>query len=294
VKNAVKISRIVGLGELVAGFIFLSFVSNFPEMAIALSSIFSQNIGIGLGNVLGSNMADICLIVGVIAAMKPIKVGRKSIKKLFIMLFFTSAIPLILIYMRTAGRVVGISLLFLFLYFCYYSSKKKITLGQKRQYKWKASLSKIIGIYFLAMLGVVASSVYVVSSSANIAKALGISNLTIGASIISIGGAIPELIIGIIATKRGHTSLALGDVIGSSFTSVTLVLGLLLLATEVIVDVEVFSTIVMFFLVSCILLWLFFGRGEIDRIEGIVLVFVYIAFLITIFGVQITLLQILK
>lgn len=284
--NSVKIAKITRLGELVIGFILLSVASSMPEIAVAFSAVTSGNVGITLGNIFGSNIADIALAVGIIALMVPIKIYKRTMKELSTMLFLASLIPLLLLVIAFFQRIVGIILIFTFLVFCHFSVKRKVTFKEfvKRRKKIKLStvLPLVLGLFFIIL-----SSRFVVDSAANIAKILGISGTVIGATIIAIGTILPELAVGIVAVRKNHAGLALGSTIGSCVVKVTVVLGFVLLMTTAMVDLTLYSTLVGFMIFSSVLLWFLFGRGRLDRIDGIVLILFYILFLLTTFGIEI-------
>ena len=110
-----------------------------------------------------------------------------------------------------------------------------------------------------------------------------IARTKIGAKVVAIGTSLPELSTAIAASKEGHLKLGLGNILGACLTNLTLVLGFILILSPFSINMEVFTTLVFFVLVSNFLLWLFlgsFGRKKLERIEGIILLIVYVIFLI--------------
>ncbi len=289
--NSVKIARITGLGEVVIGFILLSIGSNLPEVGIAISSVISENMEITLGNIFGSNVASICLVIGSMSLLGvSIRIYKRTMKELSIILFIVSSIPIILLAGIYFSRILGLVLIFVFLAFCWYSVKKRMTLQNKFKKRAKKREKFKFSIVFFLCLGIIlvlVSSKFVVDSAAEISSIIGISGAVIGATIISIGSTLPELSIGITAVRKGYIGLALGGVVGSSLTTVTIVLGLVILISPVMIDLTIFSTLIGFMVFSCILLWIFFGRGKLGRTEGIILFLFYALFLLTTFGIQI-------
>lgn len=289
--NSVKIARITGLGEVVIGFILLSIGSNLPEVGIAISSVISENVEITLGNIFGSNVASICLVIGSMSLLGvSIRIYKRTMKELSIILFIVSSIPIILLAGIYFSRILGLVLIFVFLAFCWYSVKKRMTLQNKFKKRAKKREKFKFSIVFFLCLGIIlvlVSSKFVVDSAAEISSIIGISGAVIGATIISIGSTLPELSIGITAVRKGYIGLALGGVVGSSLTTVTIVLGLVILISPVMIDLTIFSTLIGFMVFSCILLWIFFGRGKLGRTEGIILFLFYALFLLTTFGIQI-------
>jgi len=111
-ESSVKIAKITRLGELTIGFIVLSLASSAPEIAVAFSAITSGNVGITLGNIFGSNIADILLIPGIMAFLGTIKIYKKSMRELSTILFITSTIPISLLTFIFYSRIVGLMLIF--------------------------------------------------------------------------------------------------------------------------------------------------------------------------------------
>lgn len=292
VKSSIRLARITRLGEMVIGFLMLSIATNVPELSIAFNSIITQNTGITMGNILGSDVVGITLILGIISLIRPIKIPGKKLKILSTVLFLTTLIPITLLFQTQINRPLGILLIFTFLLFVYYSVKKRITLELKierptkfiKKLFWSFEFYKNISILIFGITGVVISSWFVVTSVSGIATLLGIEQAVIGATIISIGTQLPELTVSLMGVKKGHFILALGNLLGSNLVKLTLILGIVLASSPFLVDLGVFSTLLFFVIFSTILVWHFLYTGRtLDRTEGIILLFIYTASTIFVF-----------
>ena len=298
IENSIKISRLANLSEVVIGFIFIAFATSVPELAVSVSAVTSSDVGIAIGNLLGSNIADIALIVGIASFFGPVILQRRLLREITTILFLTSLIPLILLNVKETGKIIGIVLIFIFFLFVYYSTKRKlkprmgkIKENDKNDHPFKAKLLSVAIIMFcIGIVGVFISSRFVVDSAADIAMQMGIAEAVIGATIIAVGTSLPELAVGIAAIKKGHWGLVFGDAIGSAMTNLTLVLGMVMFVAGLPIDIRIFETLIMYLLVINMVLWYFIGRGRLDRKAGIVLLFIYQLFLMTIFGVQLVIL----
>lgn len=292
IKSSIKIAKLTKLGELVIGFILLSVATSLPELIVSGNAIVSGNVGISIGNILGSNVANICLVIGLVGFLKTVKVTEKTLKRLSIMLFLSSLVLVGLLVLKGVSRFVGVVLLMLFGVFCLYSMKRNINLKEIRLKEPKEVLKKV-GVVFkfyktifnlcVGLLGIFVASKFVVDSASSIALILGIPQSVIGATIIAIGTSLPELTTALTAVKEGHVNLGLGTTIGSCLTNLTLVLGFVLILSSFTVNMTVFTMMIVFVLASSLLLWLFlsrFGRKRLDRFEGGVLLFVYVIFLV--------------
>jgi len=303
IDNSVKLARMTKLGELVIGFILLSVATSIPEFAVSFSALLSGDIGISIGNLLGSNIANLGLILGISAIIVPIAVKRTVFNRLLTILFMSSMIPLLLLTLAEVSRIVGSFLITAFCLFSIYSVKKNITAGimgrEPRSIVKKFLLPfkfyKSIAMLCIGMVGVMISSKFVVSSASAIASLMYIAESVIGATVIAIGTSLPELSVSLSAIKNEHPKIALGNLIGSCLTNLTLVLGLILIFSPFAISMHVFSTLLFFTLSTTIIVWYFFTTDRVlDRREGLFLLFIYIIFLITTFGVELTVLEILK
>jgi len=287
IDNAIKLSRIIKLKEVAIGFILLSIATNLPEITIAVMSIISGEIGITVGNVFGASIGDICIILGIIALLKPIKITSKTFKEFSTFLFYSSLIPilLLLINIGEASRIIGLFLVLLFAYFSYTSAKERIYLRVRKPVKFNY---KILSFFILGVLGVIASSKLIVDSTSRISKLIGIEETWLGATAIAFTTIIPELSLCLNSIKKGRLNLTLGTLIGSSLSEITLIFGMVLILTTFSMDMNIFTTLVMFTILSNILAWRFFETDRmIDKGEGIVLLLVYCFFLFTTLGVSI-------
>lgn len=295
IKNSVKLARITKLGELVFGFILLSVATSMPELAVSFSAIASGNVGISIGNLLGSNVANLGLVLAIPAMMAPIAVRRGTFRKLPSLLFFSSIIPLFFLTMHEMSRFVGGALIAVFVLFALYSMKRKLSLKLVHE-EPKDLLKKLLmpfqfykalALLLFGILIVIVSSTFVVSSASGISSSLGIAESVIGATIIAIGTSLPELSVSLTAIKTKHHRMAIGTTIGSCLTNITLILGIVLLLSPAAVNIKIFSTLLFFVIGITMVSWYFFTTGrKLDRMEGTILLFIYILFLISTFGVQ--------
>jgi cation:H+ antiporter len=142
----------------------------------------------------------------------------------------------------------------------------------------KRNTKLIVAKLILGTSVVIVSARLVVSSGLNIAISLGVAPILVGAKVVAIGTSLPELTLDLTAVKRGRVQLAIGDILGSNLTNLTLVLGMVLVSSPFAVDMTILAKILPFLLVTTIVFWRFLTRGGISQIGGIVLIMVYILF----------------
>ena len=295
INNSVKVADITGFGKTTVGFILVAFSTSLPELLVSIfAAIRQEAVGVAIGNVLGSNIVNICLILGICFLLVTLKcpkysclypsMAKEEIGSLFFGLFVSSIIPLSLLYLGEASRFIGVILLTTFVVYLYQLSrirnvKEEGSLGPERQ-----KLRKYALITFAGIAGVVATSYFIVDSASYVARSVGIPPVIIGATIIAFGTSVPELATSIVATRKGHLDLALGNIVGSCFINVTCILGVTLVSSSLNVNMTAFSKLAIFSLITNLFLWYFLSNERLTWREGAVLLFVYALFLATSFS----------
>jgi len=299
ITNAVKTSEITGIRKTTIGFTLIAFLTSLPELSVAVISALTGAVGISIGNVLGSNIVNVCLIIGLgvllatLKRSKPLEgtilsISKGDIESLYSGLFIASLIPLSLIYIAYVSQVVGFILLIIFAMYTYHLLKTKAPQEEKREnalWRRDQKVYRYVALTFAGVIGVVASSHFIVDSASKIAEIVGVPKSLIGATIIALGTSLPEFSLDVRAIIRGEPALAFGDIVGSCFVNITLILGVTLLGSPLKVDMRVFSDLVIFSLISNLFLWYFLTIERMGRREGTILLFIYFLFLATTFGV---------
>jgi len=286
IRSMEELIEFTGLSEASAGFIILSVMTSTPELTVAVFSVMQGTPGITVGDVLGSNIFNIGAVIGILGMMGYMKsCCTELLLELTDVLFVTSLIPLLLVIshyhiFNVSSPIVGILLLGTFAVAVYLMSKKRTppVNVDKRETVRKKGLTKVTGRLLLSFAGVVVAARLVVMSAIDIASFLGIPPILIGAKLISIGTSLPELTVDLTAVRRGRAQLAVGDIIGSNLTNLTLVLGLVLVTSPFVVEMTVFTELLPFLLVTTIIFLRFLTRGGISQMGGIILVMTYILF----------------
>ncbi|NIP67428.1 hypothetical protein GWN63_05155, partial [Candidatus Bathyarchaeota archaeon] len=258
-----------------------------PEIVVALFSVLQGDPAISIGDILGSNVFNIGAVIGILGLMGYLKTCRTDhlLVELSDMLFITALIPLLLVINQyhiydIPSSVIGIILLAIFLVNTYLISRE-ITPSVKANNGRAISTEKkisVVATLLLSVTVVVVAARLTVYSASKIAVSLGIPSILVGAKIVSIGTSLPELTLDLTAVKRGRVQLALGDIIGSNLTNLTLVLGLVLLTSPFQVDMAIFVEILPFLLITTIIFWRSIMRKGISKLEGLVLILTYILF----------------
>ncbi|EPA06844.1 sodium:calcium antiporter [Candidatus Nitrosarchaeum limnium] len=280
-----KVTKRSGIGQLAAGFVIVAVATSVPEISVALFSTHTHNVGITLGDIFGSNVTNIGLIAALFLFLSPIKkIQVKTTKSLFPLLITASLIPLILLLVQQGSKFIGIALLGLFAFFVYYMLKSSKM--QNHEQREKGSVYKPLLLFFVGIAGVTLSAKMIVDSASSIAEFTGIKQSVIGATIIALGTSLPELTVDIVAIKRRLLDLAIGDIIGSCITNITLVLGLVLVLSPVEINFGILSTLISFAIGLPVVLFVLIRNGHIQKWQSMVLFAIYLIFLIMIYEIQ--------
>jgi cation:H+ antiporter len=294
INNSVKVAGITGFGKTTVGFILVAFSTSLPELFVSVfSTAHPESIGVAIGNVLGSNIVNICLILGICFLIAVTKcrdyvclyptMAKEETKNLYFGLFVASIIPLTLLYIGYASRLIGIVLIAAFAFYLYQLSRARSFVEEGSLGEERRRLRRYMLLTFLGAAGVVASSFFIVDSTSYIAGSIGVPPVVIGSTIVALGTSLPELSTSVNATQKGHLDLALGNIVGSCFINITLILGIPLVVSQFGVDIAAFSKLAIFSLITNLFFWYFLSSERLSWRESAVLLLIYSIFLTTSF-----------
>jgi len=285
IKYVENLMEFTHLSEVAAGFAVLAVMTTLPELTVASFAVLQGRAGISIGDILGSHIFNIGIVIGLLAAFGSLKTcDTMSLIELVDLLFLASLIPLLLVIFKINSPFVGIALIAIFIFSLYRISKKrapttadveKMSLKKDKQ---KTTMFSTIAIIIIAAAVIFITARFVILSASEIINLLNVSSVFIGAKIVAIGTSLPELAFGFAAMRRGRVHLALGDAIGANLTTITLALGLVLVFSPFIIDPASFVEILAFVLVTNLILWRFLTKGGVSQMGGIVLIMTYILF----------------
>jgi cation:H+ antiporter len=309
ITNAIKVSTITQLGKTAVGFSLIAFSTSLPELVVAFIAAVTGGAALSVGNVLGSNIFNISVIVGLAVLLLYLRQPRKAqdpngsnginvipsfakseLSSIEFGLFISSIVPMILIYIATATWVVGVVLLFIFVGYMYKLSTLRMPLenGEVTQEE-KKKLRRYVYLTILGAFGVVVSANFLVNSAIGIAQSAGIPESVIGATVVAFGTSLPELTVSLKSILKGHPGLAFGNIVGSSFVNITLILGITFFVPDVIgspvtMNMSVLQNLVVFSIITNLFFWYFISREKIGWREGAIFLFLYIFFVVTTVG----------
>lgn len=287
VDGAVGIARRAKMSPMVIGLTIVAFGTSAPELLVSLQAALGGTPGIALGNVIGSNIANIALILGVTALIHPVPVHTTTTRIDAPFLFLGSlALTVICYFTDTITRVEGIVGLLLLFCFVAYQIRTSKTDGNTDDTDadsptiplWRALLLLVLGIAALKY-----GAQFLVDGAVDIAHSLGVADRIIGLTIVAIGTSLPELFASVIAARKGSVDLAIGNVIGSNLFNIMCVLA----ASCAVQPIELslvgpIATDCFWMLGLTALIWFQLRTDyRLSRTEGAVLLVIYASFLTT-------------
>lgn len=233
VSGAASLAKRFNIPPIVIGLTVVAFSTSAPELAVNLFSVIGGKPDIAVGNIIGSNIANILLILGATTLIRPLILKRQTVTQEIPMAFLASALLLVMTNdfflsgkaSHVLSRTDGIILLALFLFFLYYTYVIGSAGGVKNSIEEKP-VGKSAILVLLGLIGLVIGGKLVVDGAVSIALDLGLSQRIIGLTVVAIGTSLPELVTSVTAASRKHDDIAVGNVIGSNIFNVFWILGL--------------------------------------------------------------------
>lgn len=287
VDGASSVASNFKVSKMLIGLTIVAFGTSAPEFAVSVKSLLSGSGDIVLGNVIGSNILNILLILGVSALFHSLNVKNNTVKKeLPITILITTLFAVLLSdslfdkgVTNAFTRGDGIVLLLFFLVFIYYlisMTRKKIDDESEI-----TEMSTIKALLFtgLGIGGIVLGSNMVVDSASVLAKAIGISERLISLTIIALGTSLPELVTSVTATRKGEYDIAIGNVVGSNIFNIGMVIGLPVMIFGGIGTITFSYIDLIVMIISALLLFIFsFKNYKITKTHGIIFLLIFIVY----------------
>ena len=287
VQGAITIARKMNVSPLLIGFTIVAIGTSLPELAVTINAVSSNSqelVDLAVGGVLGSNVANVMLVLGTAAMLGACEKPGVEIKKDAIAVIMASIILLVTVVMGEITQIVGILMIIaLISYYIYsYNYSKKLGLDEELEETWMGEnllLAMIITILGGAMI--VLGAELLIEGSVGIADSFGISESIVGLSVIALGTSLPELAVTMIAALRGHKGVAIGNVLGSNVINILGILGISsayaggILVSEEFAGRDIWVVLVTSGLVATMLL----NERKITKTLGVIMVIGYLSYM---------------
>lgn len=291
VRGSSRIARMLGVSPVVIALTVVAFGTSAPELVVSSIATLRGQSDVSIGNIVGSNIMNIALILGVCAIITPVHVERSLIRREIPIMIGSALLIPILGYDGVAGRIDAVILLVAFVAFTWSAirmarSEPEAAAAELRELEEIAGSGDEAGSplrnWFLVIAGIaglVIGAHLLVTSAVFFAKILGVSELVIGLTIVAVGTSLPEMATSVVAARRGEPEIALGNVIGSNIFNVLLILG----AASALAPITVDPGLLRFEMpinigVSVVLIPLTWRSARLGRRAGALLLITYIAF----------------
>ena len=289
VHGAAAIANNFGVPPLIIGLTVVGIGTSAPEILISIIAAYQGNPALAVGNALGSNIANIALVLGTTAIVMPLVVKSETLRREYPIMFIVMLVSLLLVIDNHLGRIDGLILfagLFAMIYWMIQTGKKQKRDILEKEFEDEIphiSTQKAILWFTIGLILLIVSSRGLVWGSVNIAKAAGISDLVIGLTIVAIGTSLPELAASIVSALKKEADLAIGNIIGSNMFNLLVVFGIPGLMSPHVIDPAILERDFAFMIGLSIALFImaygFKGEGRINRYEGGLLLGGYIAYM---------------
>ncbi|UCE87161.1 MAG: calcium/sodium antiporter [Deltaproteobacteria bacterium] len=297
VRGAAGLARCLGISSLAIGLTVVAFGTSAPELAVNLLAAMRGSSSISFGNIMGSNMANIGVIVGVTALIRPVQIERQVVNRELPMMLLATVAAMVMGFDVALGqhasdsydRADGLVLMLFFLVFVYYTisdlrrQRANNATAEPRGTRPDAhprSIARHVAMVATGIVGLVVGAEITVDGAIGVARGLGVSEVVIGLTLVAVGTSLPELAASLMAAVRGQIDLAVGNVIGSNIFNLLLVAGLTSSIRAIEVPAGGHLDLLIVTALSFLLLLVSVSNSRvIIRIEAATLLLVYLAYI---------------
>lgn len=294
VDGSSSLAKKLGVPTIVIGLTIVAFGTSMPELVVNVISAIKHNGGIAFGNIIGSNIANILLILGVSTLISDIKVQKSttwkeipfSLLAILVLLIFSNILFLDNMSINVVTRFEGIVLLLFFAIFLYYvfelSRKKSIDISHDDIKIKKHSSLQVFLLIFGGLLCLYLGGKWTVEGAIQMARYFGLSEYFIGLTIVAVGTSLPELVTSIIASLKKHNDIVIGNVIGSNIFNIFWILGVTAIIFPFTIPANVnFDLIVLLLTTMLLFFFMFVGKKHrLEKWQGIVFLCMYVLYIL--------------
>ena len=287
IDNSKLIATSLGISPFVIGLTLIAFGTSLPELVVSVMASFEGKGEIVLGNVIGSNIANIALVLAIISIWKTIKFNYSDLKSSLGYIITTTIMLIIIIINNNLTLIPGVAFLVLFITYIYNQFRMIKNNNDRNEddedtaFSIKYLIYAFIGVFLLGW-----GSNLFINGAVGIATLLGIPLIVISLSVVALGTSIPELVTSLIAMKKNEPNFVIGNILGSNIINLVLVLG----SSIIINPIDVYNydlsinhnalvSLIFMSITTLLLLFIIFFRQKITRIHGIILFLIYIIFI---------------
>lgn len=281
VDGASSIADHLRIPAIVVGLTIVAFGTSAPEAAVSITAGLSGSNEIAVGNVVGSNIFNLLMVIGCSCLIKKIAVQESMVKKEIPFMIFSGVLMCLFCYTglvisRFEGMIFTL-LILLFVFYTVQTALKNRHNMEVNEPKFSVMMSILVSIIGLVLI--IVGGDWVVDSASSIALSFGLSETLVGLTIVSIGTSLPELVTSIVAAKKGQSDIALGNVVGSNIFNILFILGLSSLVKPIGISTVIFTDLAVM-MVTFVLVWMIAKmRKEFDKKESILFILIFVVYM---------------
>ncbi len=282
VEGSSSIARKFKISPMIIGLTIVAMGTSMPELSVSVtSSLIGQN-DMSLANVVGSNMFNVLMVLGVSSLIMNLPIKKDSVKFDIPFLIGIGILLLLMLLDLKLGILEGIILISIFAFYLWRTLKPMLKKKDKdtKENEENKSMFKMIALSLIGIIGIIIGGDMVVDNASKIAEMFGMSQNLIGLTIVAVGTSLPEFVTSVMAIKKGENEIAIGNVVGSNIFNILLILGVSSIVNPLMVDV-VGLIDTLFMIASSVLLYLFVRKNKnLNRYQGVVFILLYVGYII--------------
>ncbi|MCZ7361971.1 MAG: calcium/sodium antiporter [Candidatus Methanoperedens sp.] len=278
-EGASKLAKMLGVSDFIIGITIVALGTSLPEFASDTYASYIDHGQIAFGDIIGSNITNIALILGLTCIIKPLVIKHTEIYSGWIHLLILTLASVFLLVSGGIGRIGGVAFIIAYVFYLRNSINRYRELGVEtiKMNDVRKNISEVI----IGLAGILIGANFLVNSIIGLSTAFGVSEYLIALVLMAVGTSLPELFVSVSAARKGYMTMALGNIIGSNVANILWVLGAAAIIRPIRIDPELIIVQLIFMILLSVLLIVFKRSGYvIDRREGAVFLVIYVVFVL--------------
>ena len=275
VSGASSVAKALKVPSVIIGLTIVAMGTSAPETAVSITASLGGNNGISLGNIIGSNIFNLLMVIGISAVIIPFNSDKEILKRDMLWNVAITVLLLVLIFDGSLSRLDGVILLAGIAAYLTVVVRSALKNRVEDNSDEKVSVPKAVVFILGGLAAIVFGGDLVVDNASLIAKSLGMSDTLVGLTIVAIGTSLPELVTSIVAANKGDSGLALGNAVGSCIFNILFILGIASAIAPMTADYEIIADVCILIFVSIVTFIFARSKERVSRLEGLFCVLIY-------------------
>ena len=275
VSGASSVAKALKVPSVIIGLTIVAMGTSAPETAVSITASLGGNNGISLGNIIGSNIFNLLMVIGISAVIIPFNSDKEILKRDMLWNIAITVLLLVLIFDGSLSRLDCVILLAGIAAYLTVVVRSALKNRVEDNSDEKVSVPKAVVFILGGLAAIVFGGDLVVDNASLIAKSLGMSDTLVGLTIVAIGTSLPELVTSIVAAKKGDSGLALGNAVGSCIFNILFILGIASAIAPMTADYEIIADVCILIFVSIVTYIFARSKERVSRLEGLFCVLIY-------------------